>query len=238
MEDFCKLKINKKDKLKLGSEDLTTTWQMGHICRWNNPCGYCQGDASEGVRHGPHGTVWWARRRRGGQGRVKWALSTALKSSKMEMADSGLDMISSRPKEQKYPRRFPWCGHRLLEPTDQAELGHVQLNDQQTASHPYGGLRTVSGGPWNPESWMGNIWKDSSNSEYKTLSPTEPSTLAKACLTQPRKLLKRRWQFSCFPSTTLYHLLAQDWIPARPGDAENKRAELNLEEKVAWGQQL
>ena len=33
MEDFCKLKINKKDKLKLGSEALTTTWQMGHICR-------------------------------------------------------------------------------------------------------------------------------------------------------------------------------------------------------------
>ena len=50
--------------------------------------------------------------------------------------------------------RGPWRassrrggGHRLLEPTDQAELGHVQLNDQQTASHPYGGLRTVSGGP-------------------------------------------------------------------------------------------
>ena len=125
MEDFCKVKINKKDKLKLGSEDLTATWQMGHICCWNNHCGYCQGDASEGVSHGPRGTVWWARRRRGGQGRVKWALSTALKSSKTEMADSGLDMISSRPKEQKYPRKFPCCGHRLLEPTEAGQPGRV-----------------------------------------------------------------------------------------------------------------
>ena len=99
MEDFCRLKINKKDELKLGSEDLTTAWQMGHLCRWDDHCGYCKGDASEGVSHGPHGTGWWARRRRGGQGGAKWALSTALKSSKMEMADSGLDMISSRPKE-------------------------------------------------------------------------------------------------------------------------------------------
>ena len=33
MDDFCRLKINKKDELKLGSEDLTTAWQMGHLCR-------------------------------------------------------------------------------------------------------------------------------------------------------------------------------------------------------------
>ena len=30
---------------------------------------------------------------------------------------------------------------------------------------PYGGLRTASGGPRKPESWMGNIWKDPSDSE-------------------------------------------------------------------------
>lgn len=41
----------------------------------------------------------------GGGGVVKWALSTALKSSKMETADPGLDMISSRPKEPEVSQK-------------------------------------------------------------------------------------------------------------------------------------
>lgn len=47
------------------------------------------------------------------------------------------------PKSRKYPRRFPCCGHGLLEPKDQGKLGHVQLNDQHTAGHPSGGLRNL-----------------------------------------------------------------------------------------------
>lgn len=167
MEDFCRLQVSKKDKLKSGSEDLTTTWQTGHICHWNDHCGYCQGDASEGVSHGPHGTAWWARRRRGGQGGVKWAVSTALKSSKTETADSGLDMIRSRPEEPEVSQKV-----FLLWPQGAGAKGPGRARAciaewPAVCGHPYGGLRTVSGGPWNPESWMGNIWKDPSDSEYK-----------------------------------------------------------------------
>ena len=69
---------------------------------------------------------------------MKWALSTALKSSKMDTADSGLDRPVQGPKGQKDPRRFSCCGRRLLEPRDQAGLGHVELHDQQTAALPMG----------------------------------------------------------------------------------------------------
>lgn len=69
---------------------------------------------------------------------MKWALSTALKSSKMDTADSGLDMTSSRPKGPEGSQKVSCCGHRLLEPRDQAGLGHVELHDQQTAALPMG----------------------------------------------------------------------------------------------------
>lgn len=112
--------------MKLGSEDLSTAWQMGHMCRWDDHCGCCQGDTSEGVEHGPHGTGWWMRRDE--VGRVGGEMSSFLlhlKSSKMEMADSGLDMISSRPKEPERVSRVSLLWPRAARAKRPGKLRHV-----------------------------------------------------------------------------------------------------------------
>ena len=62
------------------------------------------------------------------------------------------------------PEGFTAYGHRLMESTDQAEFRRVLTT--RLPGHRCGRLRTVSGGQWKSESWTGNFWKDSSNSEY------------------------------------------------------------------------